>query len=233
MELLSQIHATEALHQLGQALSIPVVIVLLLLALYAAYTVGSLIVELAVERRHYKAVLPKLIDTIDEAPYEELHSVMQHAGLLDTQREKLDALVDYAYLPDDSLTEVAKRLLGEEADRYERALGATEAASKIAPMLGLMGTLIPLGPGIVALSGGDLETLSSSLLMAFDTTIAGLLVAVVCFLVTKVRRRWYRTYLSAVESAMNAVLDKVENMREAGHVFERPATSGSGRHGHV
>lgn len=39
-------------------------------------------------------------------------------------------------------------------------------------MLGLLGTLIPLGPGIIALGQGDTQTLSTSLLTAFDTTIA-------------------------------------------------------------
>lgn len=231
MNALNQILAGDALHALSQGLLVPTVLLLLLLAVYAVYTIGSLVVEVAVERRHYRVSLPKLIAQLDAAPYEKLADVVKGAGLLDTQRDALRQLIEYAYLPEDALTEVAKRLLSDESNRYQRALSLTDSATKIAPMLGLMGTLIPLGPGIVALSSGDLETLSSSLLVAFDTTVAGLAVAVVCFLVTKLRRRWYDDYLVSVEGAMNVILEKVALLRTRGFGFPRPAQScASGSH---
>lgn len=51
--------------------------------------------------------------------------------------------------------------------------------AKLGPMFGLLGTLIPLGPGIVALGQGDTVTLSESMNVAFDTTIAGVISAAV------------------------------------------------------
>lgn len=230
MDFLNQFFANDVLHALSQGLLIPTVLLLLLLAIYAVYTIGSLVVEVAVERKHYRVELPKLIARLDAAPYEDLREVIEDARLLDTQRDALLELVSYMHLPEDALTEVAKRLLSNEAERYRKALSLTESATKIAPMLGLMGTLIPLGPGIVALSSGDLETLSSSLLVAFDTTVAGLAVAVVCFLVSKVRRRWYEDYLSNVEGAMNTLLEKAATLREQGFAFPRQKGTGlSGR----
>lgn len=204
-----------ALHSAAQCLIVPTVILLFLFGAYAVYTIGSLVVEVLVERKHYRAVLPRLIDELDAAPCEGIAEVIERSGLLDTQRACLLELSAHLHLPDDALTEVAKRLLADERKRYERALFFTDAAAKVAPMLGLMGTLIPLGPGIVALSSGDLETLSSSLLVAFDTTVAGLAVAVVCFLVSKVRRGWYADYLVSVEAAMNTILEKAALSREA------------------
>lgn len=59
-------------------------------------------------------------------------------------------------------------------------------------MLGLLGTLIPLGPGIIALGQGDTQTLSTSLLTAFDTTIAGLCAAAVCLVVTTLQQALVR-----------------------------------------
>lgn len=230
MDFLNQFFANDVLHALSQGLLIPTVLLLLLLAIYAVYTIGSLVVEVAVERKHYRVELPKLIARLDAAPYEDVREVIEDARLLDTQRDALLELVSYMHLPEDALTEVAKRLLSNEAERYRKALLLTESATKIAPMLGLMGTLIPLGPGIVALSSGDLETLSSSLLVAFDTTVAGLAVAVVCFLVSKVRRRWYEDYLSNVEGAMNTLLEKAATLRERGFAF--PRQKGTGLSGH-
>lgn len=230
MGFLDQFFANDVLHALSQGLLIPTVLLLLLLVVCTVYTIGSLVVEVAVERKHYRAELPKLIARLDAAPYEDLRKVIEGARLLDTQRDALLELVSYMHLPEDALTEVAKQLLSNEAGRYRKALSLTESATKIAPMLGLMGTLIPLGPGIVALSSGDLETLSSSLLVAFDTTVAGLAVAIVCFLVSKVRRRWYEDYLNNVEGVMNTLLEKAEALREQGFVFPRQKGAGfSGR----
>ena len=80
-------------------------------------------------------------------------------------------------------------------------------------MLGLMGTLIPLGPGLVSLGQGDTLTLSSSLLIAFDTTVAGLVVAFVTFIITRIRRRWYDNYLSALDASVTTILEKVDGLR--------------------
>ena len=71
--------------------------------------------------------------------------------------------------------------------------------TRIAPMLGLMGTLIPLGPGLAALGEGDLEILTTALTVAFDTTVLGLLVGIIGFVVGRLRRRWYDETLSAIE----------------------------------
>lgn len=62
--------------------------------------------------------------------------------------------------------------------------------------------------------------------MAFDTTVAGLAVAIVCFLVSKVRRRWYEDYLNNVEGVMNTLLEKAEALREQGFVFPRQRGAG-------
>lgn len=81
--------------------------------------------------------------------------------------------------------------------RIERA----DILARVAPMLGLMGTLIPLGPGIAALSRGDFELLAGAVSIAFDTTVVGLAVGVVGFIIGRLRRRWYDGLLSELESA--------------------------------
>lgn len=81
--------------------------------------------------------------------------------------------------------------------RIERA----DILARVAPMLGLMGTLIPLGPGIAALSRGNFEMLAGAVSVAFDTTVVGLAVGVVGFIIGRFRRRWYDSLLSELESA--------------------------------
>ena len=84
----------------------------------------------------------------------------------------------------------------------------SELLARLAPMLGLLGTLIPLGPGIIALGQGDTQTLSTSLLTAFDTTIAGLCAAAVCLVVTTLRKRWYGGYMADLETLMDCVREE-------------------------
>ena len=75
-------------------------------------------------------------------------------------------------------------------------------------MFGLMGTLIPLGPGLIALGQGDTKTLSSSLLIAIDTTVAGLISAAVSYIISSVRNRWYEEYMVNLETVMECILEE-------------------------
>ena len=88
-------------------------------------------------------------------------------------------------------------------------------AAKIGPMLGLLGTLIPLGPGIIALGQGDTITLSSSLLTAFDTTIMGLIAAAIAIVISTIRTRWYTDYMSILETLMECILEAEKKHAEA------------------
>ena len=81
----------------------------------------------------------------------------------------------------------------------KRRIDHCDFLARIAPMLGLMGTLIPLGPGLAALGEGELTILSTAVSVAFDTTVLGLLVGIVGFVMGRLRRRWYDELLSSLE----------------------------------
>lgn len=221
MEFLQSVYLTQMMHTISESMTVPVVVILLVLVVYSVYTIGSLVVEALVERRSYSVRVPELVARIETCEPEELGQVVYESGLLRRQADDLRELVDYLYLPEDGRTEVAKRLLANEQGAHRRMVDSVDIAAKVAPMLGLMGTLIPLGPGIIALGQGDTQTLSNSLQFAFDTTVMGLATAVVCFLAARVRRRWYADYLVSMEAAFNAVLEKGRIMHETGYPFER------------
>lgn len=83
----------------------------------------------------------------------------------------------------------------------QRRIERVDMLAKVGPMLGLMGTLIPLGPGLAALGGGDLTLLAQALIKAFDTTVLGLLVGACGYVLGKWRRRWYGDCLDAMDQA--------------------------------
>lgn len=97
-----------------------------------------------------------------------------------------------------------RRLARESADAAERLarrrIDRADLLARGAPMLGLMGTLIPLGPGLSALGNGELDVLATAVTVAFDTTVAGLLAGLAGFVVARLRRRWYEELLDRMEA---------------------------------
>lgn len=209
-------YLADILHYVSQGLLYPTIIILLLLVLYGLWCIGSIFVESFLEHRHFKLVMPDFLKALDKASVDEVASVVGGSGLLGRQKKVLLEIFSNRGLPEESRYSLAKRLIFEENEHYEKVVGRTDAASKIGPMFGLMGTLIPLGPGIVALSSNDLTTLSNSLLIAFDTTVAGLIVAAVCYLVSKVRKRWYANYMVALKTSAETLLEKIDILEEQG-----------------
>ena len=59
------------------------------------------------------------------------------------------------------------------------------------PMLGLMGTLIPMGPALVGLSTGDIASMAYNMQVAFATTVVGLFSSAIGFITQQVKQRWY------------------------------------------
>ena len=214
----AQTYLSDILHVVSQALLIPVIIALLLFIAYALYSIGSIISEYFNERRHFKVVMPKFLAALMAAKQDEVPKVIEESGLLRRQKTALLTAYDYRMLPGDALIALIKRLVSEEESRYDRIRARNNMAARISPMIGLMGTLIPLGPGIEALGRADTAALSSSLLIAFDTTVAGLVVAAICLAVGKIRGNWYDNYLSALDAAMATMLEKIEDMRGAGEI---------------
>lgn len=82
-----------------------------------------------------------------------------------------------------------------------KRIGRTDIVARIGPSLGLMGTLIPLGPGIAALGRGDFMTLSQAVNTAFDTTVLGLTVGLISFILSRYRRNHYENILNLMEKA--------------------------------
>ena len=208
LEIAQALYLTDILHAVSQGLLAPVIIVLLAFVVYAVFLIGSVIVEAVTERRNFRIVISKFLTSIACAKEEDLADVVIDSGLLRRQKVSLLTLWSYRSLPSETLETLAKRLLAIQELRYGRITGRTDAAVRLAPMFGLMGTLIPLGPGIIALGQGDTQTLSTSLLTAFDTTIAGLCAAAVCLVVTTLRKRWYGGYMADLETLMDCVCEE-------------------------
>ena len=195
------------LRAVASSLETPVVLVLLLLMAAALVLLGSLIVECFTERRHLKVCLPELLDELRAASPEELPDCIEKSGLLRRQKRALLEVTRHPALTQDMREALAIRLLDEEKQRHAKIVRLSDLVAKLGPMFGLLGTLIPLGPGIIALGQGDTFTLSNSLLTAFDTTIAGLICAAFAVVISMIRKSWYANDMSLLETAMESVVE--------------------------
>ncbi len=204
------------IHTISAAMERPVIVLLICLIGITAILAGFLLAEYFTEHRHLHVALPALLDRLKAAQEGEeadieMEKVIRKAGLFPRQRDKLLELIHHPDYTDFMRESLAVRLLQEEQEYYDKRLLVTDLIAKIAPMLGLLGTLIPLGPGIIAFGQGDTATLSGSLLTAFDTTVVGLICAALAMIISAVRNLWYRDYLSIFETLMECILELEKN----------------------
>jgi biopolymer transport protein ExbB/TolQ len=215
------------LHTGSQAILYPVLILLIGFVLYALVKVGVLIAEWVRERRYFKTDMPAFLHELKDAGVDQMEQRVKSSGLLKSQQKLLLTIFENRDLDEESRWALAKELLLGEKDMRSRRVARNMTFSKVAPMVGLMGTLIPLGPGIVAFGQGDASTMSSAMLIAFDTTVAGLVAAAILYLVARIRRRWYAQYDSAIEAGVTSLLEKIDRMPEEQRVSV-PASEGEG-----
>ena len=214
MGIFSETNLNHVLRAIASGMKYPVIAFLIVLMAAAVILAGSIIVELFTERRHLKVKMPALVDAL-RSPEGTVAETIAASGLLKRQKAVLTELTAHPELTADMRQALAVRLLEEEQARFERIVSLSDTISKLGPMFGLLGTLIPLGPGIIALGQGDTYTLSQSLLTAFDTTIAGLICAAVATVISTIRKSWYGNYMSILEALSECVLE-VENHAQEG-----------------
>lgn len=84
-----------------------------------------------------------------------------------------------------------QRLLANFEIAADKDLATSKTLTKLGPILGLMGTLIPMGPALVGLSTGDIASMAYNMQVAFATTVIGLFAGAIGFLTQQVKQRWY------------------------------------------
>ncbi|PJK07857.1 biopolymer transporter ExbD [Lysobacteraceae bacterium NML120232] len=94
---------------------------------------------------------------------------------------------------------------GANSDQLElwvmKRLEWLRITARSAPMLGLVATMIPMGPALLALTRSDASSVGENLVVAFSSVILALIAASISFFVMTIRRRWLLQTLIAIEAA--------------------------------
>lgn len=79
----------------------------------------------------------------------------------------------------------------DELDVYALTqLDTMRSVTRIAPMMGLIATMIPMGPALQSLADGNVQGISENLIVAFSAIIFSLMAAAVTFWIGSVKKRW-------------------------------------------
>ena len=201
---------TGSLDVISQSLTIPVLVILLVIVIISIITLGGAIAEYTSRKKVPVGTIRDLIYDINKAEsVESLKNVISSANIPKAQKKVLSEIASSEQLGSSSREALARKLFEFEEEKTMDALKKTDIITRIGPTLGLMGTLIPMGPGLAALGAGDINTLASSLTVAFNTTIVGIGSGALCYVIGKIRSGWYDRYLSDLDALIDAVLDKM------------------------
>jgi len=191
----------DALADIATALRVPVLLAAVLILLLCALELGRFGTELWRRRVRARGVdLSELTARALADPAHASHYAYSAPGAV--AAEALTALAVAAHDP--ARPAATEHALARYELTVQRRLDRTRLLVRAGPAIGLMGTLIPLAPGLAALGNGDVASLAENLRDAFGATVVGLLVGTVAFALTLARTRMYTEDLAALEQAVGA-----------------------------
>ena len=201
---------SSTLHIISQSLLLPVVVFLSLFMAYAVINFGEFMAEYSSRIKVNSKDLKNMINTFPDKNAQEISNLISDMRLNKVHIGIIKELCEEG-CADLKMTEShARNLIEKEELRLEKTLEKTDFVTRLGPTLGLMGTLIPMGPGLAALGAGDIHALANAIIIAFDTTVVGLAAGGICYVISKVRRRWYEEQMSTLEVLIESVLEALK-----------------------
>lgn len=192
-------YISDVLFWISTGLLVPVVVLLILLFLRSLLLIGNFFGQYLQIRRIDKAFSDR-IASLEKEGAEELRKSLpekSNSPLMNTLAMMLDATDSHAR---------RQLLISEYEVTADKDLSVSKTLAKMGPILGLMGTLIPMGPALVGLSTGDIASMAYNMQVAFATTVVGLFSAAIGFITNQVKQRWYSQDLNRLEY-VSEVLD--------------------------
>ena len=189
----------ELVYQLATAMLVPVLLLLLVMAGWALFSLGGFLREwrgrrLSARQWHLLAAQIKTAKP---------QLALQHADL-GSLSFLLASLVRIARVAPES--DVLEKGLADMEIRASGRLARLSLGVRLGPLLGLMGTLIPLGPALKGLAHGDVTTMSQNLVIVFSTTVLGIFIGGLCYVMLLARRQWYAHDLAEAEALVRSLL---------------------------
>ncbi len=213
---------TELIYQSSQMLLYPTLLLLGLSLLRMMWHLGELACDMLARRTRWRSSAARQLRGLSSVRQsgiaDSLRSVTasrcQHPQV---RRFAATLLEELAGSGRYMLAARVQHLASEAEAELVRDVNGIRALVRLGPCLGLAGTLIPLGPGLMALSEGDLSRLSAQLIVAFSTTVIGLLVGGVSYLIAIARSHMLQLVRGDIELLCNLVCREAERDGQLPH----------------
>lgn len=192
---------TQILNWISNSLLLPAIVLLLSAMIFALVSLGgffSTYLVLLQQRRKRNELLVRIREAADISAVE-----LNNDSVFGCHLSELNAL-GWNEL------ECEKRI-SEIQQNYEHELERAKFLTKVGPMLGLMCTLIPLGPALAGLAAGDIASMAHHMQIAFGTTVIGCLVAIVGILIFSVKKHWYAEEIINLRYVLDRQLERQGN----------------------
>lgn len=199
MEILNKV-----LYWISTGLMLPVVVILILLFLRALVALGTF----------YGAYITRLKTSkaLDAYLGGVARSGLGNQGI---PTGKGDVMIYMGHLLKAIQSPVNReKTLADFEIAMSRQLATTKSMSKLGPVLGLMGTLIPMGPALVGLASGNIASMAENMQVAFSTTVVGLIVGAIGYLLTEVKQRWFAKDLSQLNYIADLITEENEQEKK-------------------
>ena len=188
---------------ISTGLLVPVIVLLILLFFRSLLLVGSFFGQYVSIRKTDKLIREQM---------ETLHvnNVDHFAEKLPEKSNSLVVMFMKRILAEQQNKAQVQRLLANFEIAADKDLAISKTLTKLGPILGLMGTLIPMGPALVGLSTGDIASMAYNMQVAFATTVIGLVAGAIGFLTQQVKQRWYLQDMTNLECLVEVLNEKNE-----------------------
>jgi len=163
---------SDTMFLLSNGLLIPVIIGLLFLFLLSLLMIGGLIQSYQRHKQQRRRYFDLSNELSPSALVDRLGEILQDGSRQTALEELLRRILR-------SGAAQREMIIGEYELYLDKKLYLARTLSKFGPILGLMGTLIPMGPALVGLSAGDMATMAYNMQVAFATTVLGLFVSAI------------------------------------------------------
>lgn len=183
---------SEILFIVSNGLMIPVILLLLYFLVKAIWILLGLYGQIKVQRE-ISSTLKALVRDYSDECIKDTQIKLQATGE-SIVSEYLKRIIEHKH---DS--RYCEHELADFQVEIQKVLAKYRMLVKFGPMLGLMGTLIPMGPALVGLGLGDISSMAYNMQVAFATTVIGMLVSGIGLCALQLNQRYYAGYLNDLE----------------------------------
>ncbi len=185
-------YVSDIMYWISTGLLVPVVVLLIFFFGRSLLLIGSFFGQYLAIRRT-STLISKELEMLNK---ENIHTLIEK---LPQKNQSLVVIYMQRLLNAKDNIPLRQRLLSDFDIEAEKDLSVSKTLGKMGPMLGLMGTLIPMGPALVGLSAGDIASMAYNMQVAFATTVIGLFAAGIGYVTQSVKQRWYLQDLTNLE----------------------------------